>query len=138
MTEERNKILEMLAAGKISSEDAARLLDKLESAGANGTEASGKTEDKTASPGKTPRFLRIVMQKPNEDQVNIRIPLAFARSSVRLMAVLPPKISQRLAQEGIDLGMFGTLNEEDLDEVLRELNVNINKGNGKAMQIFCE
>jgi hypothetical protein len=70
--------------------------------------------------------------------VNIRIPLAFARSSARLMAVLPPKITERLAHQGIDLGMFATLKEEDLDEALRELNVNINKGNGKAIQIFCE
>lgn len=138
MTDERNKILEMLAAGKISSQDAARLLDKLESAPASGAEAGGKTEEQTASSRKTPRYLRIVVQKPNEDHVNIRIPLAFARSSVRLMAVLPPKISQRLAQEGIDLGMFATLNEEDLDEVLRELNVNINKGNGREIQIYCE
>lgn len=54
------------------------------------------------------------------------------------MAVLPPSVAQKLADQGIDLGMFSTMKDENIDEVLRELNMVIEKGNGKKMQIYCE
>lgn len=54
MTEERNKILEMLAAGKISADDAARLLDKLGAAPANTAAASARAAEQPTGTGRRP------------------------------------------------------------------------------------
>jgi hypothetical protein len=140
MTDERKKILEMLAEGKISAGDAERLLDKLETAATAQTTgaAANRAPEAPAANGKKPRYFRIVVEKPNEENVNIRIPLAFARSGSRLLAVLPPRIAERLAHHGIDLSALSSLSSDQLDETLSELNMDIDKGNGKKVRIFCE
>ena len=77
MLAERKKILEMLAAGKITAEEAEKLLDKIEGAGRAAVQSAGHDNE---SGEKKPRFLRIEVEKPGQDQVNIRVPLAFARA----------------------------------------------------------
>jgi len=138
MSVERKKILEMLAEGKISAEDAERLLDKV---GGAATEAAqlnaGPAAEATALP-KKPRYLRILVERPGEDNVNVRIPLAFTRTGSRLLAVLPRRVSERLSDQGIDLAALSALNDEDFAKALEELHVDIEKGDGKKVKICCE
>lgn len=137
MSVERKKILEMLAEGKISAEDAERLLDKVGSeAPAAALTAGGAGE--AAAALKKPRYLRILVERPGEDNVNVRIPLAFTRTGSRLLAVLPRRVSERLSDQGIDLGALSALNDEDFAKALEELHVDIEKGDGKKVKICCE
>ena len=131
MSAETKKILEMLAEGKVSSEDAEKLLDKL-NASAAGEAAKEKAPDASAAPNK-PRFMRIVVERPGQDQVNIRMPLAFTRTGARLMAVLPINVSEKLADLGIDAATLGTMSSS-----MEDLHIDVDKGNGKRVKIFCE
>lgn len=141
MSAERKKILEMLAEGKISAEDAERLLDKISGSAPESIPAGAAQPAETgASPKKLrySRYLRIQIERPGEDNVNVRVPLAFTRTGARLLAVLPRHVSDRLSEQGIDLAALSALNDEDLAKALEELHVDIEKGNGKKVKIFCE
>ncbi len=83
MSVETKKVLEMLAAGKITSEDAERLLDKL--AAAKEPAENNASENQEGS-GPTParKYLRILVQDGDAKDVNVRVPLAFVRSGVGL------------------------------------------------------
>jgi SHOCT-like domain len=138
MSAERKKILEMLAEGKISAEDAERLLDKISASAPETTPAGAAQPAETGAPPKKLRYLRIQVERPGEDNVNVRVPLAFTRTGSRLLAVLPRRVSDRLSEQGIDLAALSMLNDEDLAKALEELHVDIEKGNGKKVKIFCE
>ncbi len=137
MSAESQRILEMVAEGKISPGDAERLLEKL-------TQAGAKEAAAAAEPGKSgKRFLRIVVDKPGRDAVNLRIPLAFLRTGMA-WTVLPKAAREQLEARGIDLGRFvslrelGSMEPAQLDAVLEQLNLEIEKGDGKKVRIFAE
>ena len=71
MSEERKRILEMLAAGKITSEEAELLLDKLEARAGD----AGRTEEDTSSRRRdsAPAYFRIVVDSTDGDKVNVRV-----------------------------------------------------------------
>jgi hypothetical protein len=136
MSEETKKVLEMLAEGKISPNDAERLLEKLAGTGQDSAGAAKQESPNTAS-GKKPRFLRIVVDKPGQDQVNIRMPLAFTRTGTKLLAVLPARVSEKLGELGIDVAALGST-DEDWAAALGNADINVEKGDGKKVRIFCE
>jgi hypothetical protein len=138
MSEERRKVLEMLAAGKISAEQAEKLLDKLAGGGANQSNASESQAASTPSGASKPKYLRIVVDSPGRDPVNVRVPISLAGSARRLLAVMPLQVSERLAEHGIDAGFFSGAKGENLDEMMRELNIDVEEGKGKKVRIFCE
>jgi len=138
MVEERKKVLEMLGAGKITAEEAEKLLDKLSSNASNPT-SSAQTPPSSGAPSSAkPKYLRIVIDKPGRDQVNVRVPLSFVNSGRSLLAIMPQHVTERLAAYGIHAGTFSTLNLDDLGNVVRELNVDVDEGNGRKVRIFCE
>lgn len=138
MNPERKKVLEMLAAGKVTAEEAEKLLDKLSAATSDTAGAKSTSDEAPRSAGKNPRFLRIVVDKPGEDQVNVRLPLSFINRGSSLLGVLPLRVGSKLAEHGIDLSAFTAMKGEDLAEVLQEAFVDVEKGNGKKVRIFCE
>ena len=137
MSVESQRILEMVAEGKLSPADAERLLEKL-------SQSDGREAAAGAEPSKSGRrFLRIVIEKPGRDSVNVRIPLAFLRTGMA-WTVLPKAARERLEERGIDLGRFvslrelGSMEPAQLDAVLEQLNLEIEKGDGKTVRIFAE
>lgn len=138
MSEERKKVLEMLAAGKITAEEAEKLLDKL-SGNASNAMPGAETPPVSAAPGTAnPKYLRIVVHQPDRDPVNVRVPLSLVRSGRGLLAIMPKHVNERLAEYGINAGSFTTMNLNDLGLDLRELNIDVDKGGGKKVKIFCE
>jgi hypothetical protein len=134
MSEERKKVLEMLAKGTISVADAEKLLEKIGEPASAEVRVDGRS---SSEPGK-PRFMRIVIDKPGQDQVNIRMPLSFMRTGTGLLAVLPTKINEKLAELGVDFSARGAMNEKEWAETVENMNIDIEKGNGKKVRIFCE
>jgi membrane peptidoglycan carboxypeptidase len=118
MTENTRQVLEMLAEGKITTEEADRLISALREQPA----APG------AAPAKKPRYLRVIVDAEDAKQgpvkVNIRVPLMLLRAGVRLASVIPPqaqeKVNRALREQGVDLDI-STIKPENLEELIDEL-----------------
>ena len=115
MSQERLRILQMLEEGKISTEEASRLL------GAVGATNEGKE----IATGKKAKWLKIKvwegdMEKP---KVNIGVPLAVARVALKLggkfSAVLPQEARNAMEQKGIDVDELKNIDQ--LEEIIDEL-----------------
>lgn len=139
MSAETRKVLEMLADKKITTEEADRLLEKLSAQPAgDGKSEEEKTEELSYSSKSKPRFLRILIDKPGHDQVNVRVPLSFARSAPLLVAVLPTRVREKLAEQGINLTETGAIDPRDWQKAIESMNIDIEKGDGKKIRVFCE
>jgi len=136
MSVETKKVLEMLAEGKITQEDAERLLDKL-AAAKEPTENAGPEKQESPNTATPRKFLRILINGEGKD-VNVRVPLSFVRTGVGLMAVLPPRVADRLNDKGFDLSALKDLKGDELNEALNTLNINIDSSDGKHVRVFCE
>lgn len=60
------------------------------------------------------------------------------RTGTHLLAVLPPRVNEKLAELGIDFSAAGPMNPKERAEAVENMNINIEKGNGKKVKIFCE
>ncbi len=149
MSSERKQVLDLLAQGKITAEDAERLLDKLERGNGpaedrdpreeSGPRAGTTLTDEPAQSAarKRARYFRIVVNDKG-DRVNIRIPLFFVRAGLKLTTVMPPHARRRLEEKGIDLSNLSSLNGEELEDALREVTIDVAGEDGETVRIFCE
>lgn len=138
MNEDRKKILEMLAAGKISVEDAEKLLSALPSSQSDSQEEpSSKTN---------PKYLRVLVEPgPHsevQDRVNVRVPLKLIRAGLRFAAFIPKhaqhSVDQALHEKGIELDL-AKIKPEDIEEIITQLNDLTVEVEGKeTVRVFCE
>jgi len=141
MDENSRKVLDMLAEGKITADEAERLLERLShiptaaateaSADAPATEADGPAPDK-------PKYLRVIVQSQDGDNVNIRVPMALVKTGIRLGALMPSHARQELEGKGVDLSALSELDGEELARALAELQVDVDSSDGDQVRIFCE
>jgi len=140
MSENRRQILDMLASGKITADEAERLLQAVERepAPAPGGPPAART-DKV-------KYLRVMVDAQDEDgptKVNIRVPMQLLRAGVKLTSIIPPRardeVNAALRKEGIEVDI-GKLTPESLEEIveqLRDLQVDVDHENAKV-RVFCE
>jgi hypothetical protein len=133
MTEERKKILEMLSEGKITAEDAERLLDKIEA----GPSSAPKPPRKPGEPSKI-KWLLVRVDSNDGDKVNVRVPINLIRTGIKLGAILPKGANERIQASGFDLNDLATLADEELIEALADLQVDVNSDDGDVVRIYCE
>lgn len=149
MSQEKEQILEMLADGKISLDDAKALLKAIEKKEAEtSTTVTGGTFKRAT---KTPEFLCVRVQSDAEDsddsdQVDIRVPIKLLKAGIKLGALMPEKakqsVDEALSKSGVDFKL-SALNEDNLNEVieaLQNLTINVQGGKGKKdrVNIYCE
>lgn len=147
MSEERRRVLDMLAEGKITVDEAEKLLTAL---GASDAAAAEAPAELPAPPGKrAPKYLRVVDEKGGNadgtggERVNIRVPLALIRAGIKLQALIPQhareKVSGALRAKGIDLDLTTLVEKtgEELIAHLADLSIEVDKDNEKV-RIFCE
>jgi len=132
MSNERAKILQMVADGTITPEDAEKLMSRLESAGGADTETAIGVAEKGPL-----KYLRVVVEG-GKDTVNIRVPIQLIRTGIKLSTLMPSNASEHLSEHGIDLSQFNSLDGDELMEALRELHVEVDSGNGEQVRVFCE
>jgi hypothetical protein len=145
MNGERMQVLQMLSEGKVSANEADRLLAALER-----DEAIGVAVEAPASrPTGQPRYLRVVVDAVEDDgpvKVNVRVPLQLLRAGVKLVSVIPPRaqdhINNAFSERGIPFDLT-QIKPENLDEIvdnLRDMTIDVDKeGVDKAtVRIFCE
>ncbi len=139
MSEERKKILEMLAEGKISVEEAERLLSAI-------SESEGESVPEERTGFSKLKYLRVVVEpgpgSNKDERVNIRVPIKLIRAGIKLASLLPNdvqgKVDDALKEKGISLD-FSQINEENLEEIvesLRDLTVDV-EGEDRV-RIYCE
>ena len=137
MNEERKKVLEMLADGKISADEAERLITALEN---KTTETSPQTAlAKTLED--LPQYLFVKVDSVDGDKVNIRVPLKLVKAGIKLQALLPQdaqdKINAKLNEKGIDLEDFKAENFKDILDALTEFEMNVDDKKGDKVRIYC-
>jgi ERCC4-type nuclease len=147
MTENQKKILEMLSQNKISTEEAYRLLNLIESK-EDGQESTPRAEPESKS---KPKYLRVtVLPDParestsNVDRVNVRVPMSLIRAGIKLTSLIPPeardKVNGALREKGIDFDMRNVKSEdiEELVEALGDMEIDVETGRGEKVKVFVE
>ncbi len=131
---DRKLVLQMLAEGKISVDDAERLLAKLE-------EVESRPQDNggAAAPArKRPKHLRIVATDGSaEDAIDLQIPLGLVRAGLALDSFLP-KWAQSRIYVAAGLSEATRLDNDFLRENLDELDVSFDSDDGENVRIFVE
>ena len=141
MNDDRRQILDMLSQGKITTDEAERLLAALERTGA----PAGLEPQRLANRAK---YLRVSVDTDEEGdggptKVNIRVPMQLLRAGVRLSSLIPPaardEVNAELRKHGVpfDLNQLKPENLEELVEQLAELTVDVDQEKTKV-RIFCE
>jgi hypothetical protein len=137
MSEERKKVLEMLANGKISADEAERLIAALENKKTETSPQNALAE----TLDNLPRYLFVKVDAVDGDKVNIRVPLKLVKAGIKLKALLPQdaqnKINVKLNEKGIDLDDFKAENFKDILDALTEFELNVDDKKGDKVRIYC-
>ena len=136
MNDNRRQILDMLAQGKITADEAERLIAALERSDASAPRDHGGF-----------KYLRVLVDANDAldgpTKVNVRVPMQLLRAGVRLTGVIPDhardQVNEALRKEGIpfDINKITPENLEELVEQLRDLTVDVDNENAKV-RVFCE
>jgi len=160
MGDDRNRILDLLASGRISVEEATRLLDALDaksgkSDGMDAAAAAAKTGwpkffssaskvgDKPVNPGSA-KFLRVKVVSEKGDNVNVKIPLGVVRAGLKLTTLIPKPATEQINKAMAEKGMSFDINNikpedlEELVEALSEMEIEVLQGNGDTVRVFAE
>jgi len=127
MSDERMRILTMVAEGKIQPDEAERLLESV-----------GKDPSVTPATKGIPKYLRVTVDSAKGDKVNVRVPLALVRAGMKLSAILPKDARDSMEEKGIDLGVLASMESDELVEALKELTVDVDSADGDVVKVFCE
>ncbi|MET3663952.1 hypothetical protein [Caulobacter sp. 1776] len=138
MNPDRLRILKMLSDGKVSAEEAERLLDALN--------APSVATQPAASASAPPRYFHVLVDTidgQGPTKVNVRVPMQLLRAGVRLSALIPPaardEVNAAMASKGLPFDI-NQLKPENLDELvasLSELTVNVDRDDTRV-RVFCE
>lgn len=140
---DRKQILQLLADGQITADEADRLLAALER-----DRPDQRPTTTEPGPNRKPKFLRVLVENTEQHsegpgRVNVRIPLQLLRAGVQLTTLIPPpalgQVNQELHNSGlpIDLSRLKPEHIEDLIEQLDEITVDVDRPDAKV-RVFCE
>ncbi len=129
MAEEQKRILQMLAEGKITVDEASRLLYLV---GAR-TDDSGEAASAPKKPRSQAKFLYVKVE-PKEgataaecgghERVNVRVPLALVRAGMKLTALMPPQVADEvnhaMKEKGVGFDVRN-LKDEDMEQIIAAL-----------------
>ena len=141
MSDNQKRILDMLAEGKISADEAQKLLAAV---------GPGGDEAKSPPTAGNARYLHVVVvpnpdDPKNEDvkRVNVRVPVALIRAGIKFTSLIPAdaseQVNEALKEKGIDFDVRN-LKPEDLEELimaLHDLEVDIQNGKEKV-RVYIE
>ena len=145
MTENRRQVLDMLAAGKINTEEADRLLGALD-----GPESSAPSGGEAAAPKiAAPKFLRVMIDSNEKEEgpvhINVRVPLMLLRAGVRFASLIPgpaqARVNDALRENGVqfDISQIKPENINEIIDHLSDFSVDIDqKSDDVKIKIFAE
>ena len=131
---ETQQVLQMLSDGKISVDEAHKLLDKLH--------VSTPTPPPTPNVPSTrhlPKMLRIDVSEEDNNVVNIKVPLKLLKLGVGLPDDLPGGVKSHLSSAGISLDNIGNLSDSEFLEAFEDLSVDVHDADDNTtVRIYCE
>jgi hypothetical protein len=153
MGENQKRILQMLAEGKISVEEASQLLSLVGDEGGPGGETEAVKKTKPA-----PKYLYVRVE-PKEGhhnaeheghhslaehgRVNVRIPVGLIRAGMKLKALIPPQVAddvnKAMKEKGIGFDILN-LKDEYVDELigaLSETEINVDSEEAEV-RVYAE
>jgi hypothetical protein len=142
MNEERRKILEMLAQGKITVEEAEKLL----AAVGESVSGAGTAAETDAAGRRSWKYLRVQVEpgpdSEDGDRVNIRVPFKLIRAGLKFAAFIPreahDKVNKAFKEKGMDFDL-ARITPKDLEEIVSNLDDMTVEVDGKdKVRIFCE
>jgi hypothetical protein len=153
MGENQKKILQLLAEGKISVDEASRLLSLVEADGRIGEPASASRAGRS-----NPKYLYVKVE-PKEGQsnpsesgghgrydqgtVNVRIPVTLIRAGMKLTALMPPHVAddvnKAMREKGVGFDVRN-LKDEDIEQLVAALgDTEVNVDNERAtIKIYAQ
>ena len=139
MNENSRRVLEMLSEGKVSVDEAERLLSLVDA------EPETTTAVQPLAPPRpgAARYLRVTIDSDDDEHIDVRVPLALIKAGVKLHTLLPAQaatgINTALQDNGInvDIDNLRTEDLEQLIDALSEIEVNIQDGDDKV-RVYCE
>jgi hypothetical protein len=148
MNEHRRQILEMLSQGKISADEAERLISAVEQPVASTLDVDSPPAGKAR-----PKYLRVQVDSEDDGghdgptKVNVRVPMQLLRAGVKLAGLIPrqalDRANQAIHEQGIpfDLSQIKPENLEELVDQLSDLTVDVDQKDQRAkvkVRVFCE
>ena len=137
MSEETRKVLELLSSGKITVQEAERLLEAV---------ANPPADDRNGDRKAEPKYFRILVNKPasegkKAENVNIKVPMSVVRGGLRLSSVFPGLLGKKKIQldDGTELDL-SKIHYADLEAMIKdigELTVDVDDGDA-TVRIRCE
>jgi hypothetical protein len=154
MNENRRQILEMLAAGKVTADEAERLIAALETNGRHEADtlrnAAATNGNKDAALRAKAKYLRVLVEANEPDKnvpvtVNVRVPMKLLYAGVRLASLIPAQAHQQfdeaMSRHGVPLTL-SQIKPENLAELidhLEDLTVDVDtKSDNTKVRVFCE
>ena len=161
MSDETRRVLDLLAQGKITVDEANQLLAAMGPASAGTASAAGATAGRGSATAEapSPKYLRITVTRtrsgPGDDveysrrarmwpglvlgrngEVTIRVPVALVRNGMRLGAMIPglagEPLQARLRERGVDVDL-SKIDAETIDQLVREFGeMNIDIDSGRG------
>ena len=141
MAEERLRILGMLAEGKITTDEADKLLDAM-------VNRNKKTVEEEVKPtfGNTKCRYMHVKVEPKEgkssERVAIKVPLALVKAGLNFSKFIPKEAQDKVQQSMDEKGIPFNMNEmkfEDLEEMftaMEDLSIDVDTDES-TVQVFC-
>ena len=134
MSEETRKVLDMLANGRVSVQEAEQLLQAVAAPGA-------AADDKKVEP----RYFRILVNKParegkKAEAVNIRVPMTVVRGGLRLGALVPGMLGKKKIQldNGTELDL-SKVTYTDLEAMIKDIGeLTVDVDGDAQVRIRCE
>jgi hypothetical protein len=140
MSENRRRILDLLAAGKITADEAEQLVSALPESTQPSAPNGGPT------PGPSGKYLRIEVLKPAHDgvrekKVNIRVPVAVLRSGLKLGSLMrgfkhdqgdePWSRHFKVGGMAVDLDHFDAAQLDELLSAAGDVTIDVDEGRAK-------
>lgn len=145
MSDEKRKILNMLAESKISVDEAEKLLQALGEESTKRISTQDESEPDAGS-GKKPKYLYVSVIPKNRGEkkgetVNIKVPLILLRTGLKFGGVLPDaakeKIGRALGNKGLDISKLSESDFEEMVEGLSKLSINVDDAD-EIVNIYCK
>lgn len=148
MNEEVRSVLDLLAQGKITVDEAHQLIEAVNRLRTQPSPQSppAMTETpKAASPDGGVQFLRVKVNKAADSfrpgkEVNIRVPVSLVSTGMKLSSIIQgfggEQVKEKMRERGIDLSK---LDEAKLREVLKKGELLLDVDDGKShVEVTCE
>lgn len=141
MSEERLRVLNMLAEGKLTAEEADKLLQVLE--GEPKKEEAAQSKSKMDVKGKH-LFVQVEPKAgKSSERVSVKVPLALVKAGLNITKLIPveaqDKIQASMQESGIPfkLSDIDAQNFEDIIEALEQMSIDVDTDES-TVKVFCK